>query len=324
MNVSKDLLLKQASQTGFRVEILEKVFHLFGILEGFRDHPALKEKMALKGGTALNLFIFNVPRLSVDIDLNYIGAANVEEMKHLRPEIERAIIAVCERGGLTVKRIPSEHAGGKWRLQYASAMGQSGSLEVDVNFLLRVPLWPVQVWNSREVGSFKVEGVPLLDVHELAAGKLVALFARCTGRDLFDVRHLLALPDITREKLRLGFVVYAGMNRKDLRSVRIEDISLNPRELRTQLLPVIRCVGAPGQIELEDMGNRMMDECREQLSRVLPFTKDEMSFLDDLSERGEIRAELLTDNSDLRSRIWNHPALLWKALNVKHYRVPHD
>ena len=45
--------------------------------ESMRAHPFLGRRMALKGGTALNLFVLDFPRLSVDIDLNYIGACDV-------------------------------------------------------------------------------------------------------------------------------------------------------------------------------------------------------------------------------------------------------
>ena len=76
----------------------------------------LKTRIALKGGSALNLFYFDVPRLSVDIDLNSIGAADRETMLAERPKLEQAVQAVCSREGLTVRRMPSEHAGGKWRL----------------------------------------------------------------------------------------------------------------------------------------------------------------------------------------------------------------
>jgi predicted nucleotidyltransferase component of viral defense system len=58
-----------ATATGFRPEILEKVIHLLNLLEIFRAHLFLKNRCALKGGTALNLFLFDAPRLSVDIDL---------------------------------------------------------------------------------------------------------------------------------------------------------------------------------------------------------------------------------------------------------------
>src|SRR5690606_38524009 len=123
------------------------------LLEGFRRHPFLKSRVALKGGTALNLFVFDVPRLSVDIDLNYIGAVDREAMLAERPKVAQAIEAVCSRAGIEVKRVPDEHAGGKWRLSYTSAYGRPGSLEVDVNFLLRAPLWPTAMADSQRIGA---------------------------------------------------------------------------------------------------------------------------------------------------------------------------
>jgi len=53
---------------------------LLGLLEGLRKHPYLKDRLALKGGTALNLFLFDLPCLSVDIDVNYIGSADRDVM----------------------------------------------------------------------------------------------------------------------------------------------------------------------------------------------------------------------------------------------------
>jgi predicted nucleotidyltransferase component of viral defense system len=73
MQILKSELLEEATKVGFRPEILEKVWHLLGILDEINRHPFLKERLVLKGGTALNLFMFNLPRLSVDIDLNYVG-----------------------------------------------------------------------------------------------------------------------------------------------------------------------------------------------------------------------------------------------------------
>ena len=115
-------LQREAEATGFRAEALEKALRLLELLEGFRSHPFLKSRVALKGGTALNLFVFDVPRLSVDIDLNYIGAVGRDAMLSERPKVEQAIEAVCSRMGIQVKRVPGGHAGGKWRLAYTSAM----------------------------------------------------------------------------------------------------------------------------------------------------------------------------------------------------------
>ncbi len=76
VKISPETLIKQAETTGFRPDMLEKVGLLLQLLDTIRSHPFLKNKLVLKGGTALNLFIFDVPRLSIDIDLNYVGAAD--------------------------------------------------------------------------------------------------------------------------------------------------------------------------------------------------------------------------------------------------------
>jgi hypothetical protein len=53
-----------------------------------RSHPFLKQRIVLKGGTALNAFVLHLPRLSVDIDLNYIGSSDREVMLAERPKAE--------------------------------------------------------------------------------------------------------------------------------------------------------------------------------------------------------------------------------------------
>ena len=128
MKISREKLLQESEATGFRPEIIEKVFHLLHLLESLCSHPFLKGRIALKGGTALNLFIFDLPRLSVDIDLNYIGSPHVEVMFKERPKIEEALRAVCNREGFAVRRFPVEHAGGKWFLRYESAIGKGEDL----------------------------------------------------------------------------------------------------------------------------------------------------------------------------------------------------
>jgi hypothetical protein len=146
VNLTLEELHRQAAATGFHPETFEKAVRLLGLLEGLRSHPFLNTRIALKGGTALNLFVFNLPRLSVDIDLNYIGSTDRDAMLSDRPKIEQAVQAVCQREGLHVSRVPEEHAGGKWRLTYTAASGQPGNLELDVNFLLRTPCGPRKSW----------------------------------------------------------------------------------------------------------------------------------------------------------------------------------
>jgi len=78
-----------AESTGFKAEMVEKVLQLINLLNTINAHPFLKGKWVLKGGTALNMFVFNLPRLSVDIDINYIGVLNREGMLADRPRPRR-------------------------------------------------------------------------------------------------------------------------------------------------------------------------------------------------------------------------------------------
>ena len=68
-----------------------------------------------------------LPRLSVDIDLNYVGGADRATMLAERPRVEQALEQVFGRSGLAVKKSPTEYAGGKWRLSYTTALGRSGT-----------------------------------------------------------------------------------------------------------------------------------------------------------------------------------------------------
>jgi len=175
----------------------------------------------------------------VDIDLNYIGAVERKEMLADRPKVEQAIQAVFSREGFTVKMMPGEHAGGKWRLSYQSFTGQPGNLEVDLNFMFRQPLWEVQSADSHAIGDFRASNIPVFDTHELAAGKLAALFARHLARDLFDSHQLLCNTRLDRKRLRTAFVVYGALNRKDWRTISLEDVSFDPEELKRTLIPVL-------------------------------------------------------------------------------------
>lgn len=314
-------LQREAGATGFSIDLFEKTARLLGLLDAIRSHPFLGPRVALKGGTALNLFILDTPRLSVDIDLNYVGAAAREVMLAERPRVDQAVLAICGREDLVVRRSPDEHAGGKWRLSYASAGGGSGNVELDMNFLLRTPLWPVRPLDSRAVGSLRVAQVPVLDLHELAAGKLAALLSRSTSRDLFDACQLLRRQDLDRARLRLAFVVYGAASRTDWRTVSADDVTVDAAELRRRLLPMLRPAAVPGSgAATERWLRELLAECRDRLSAVLPLTAEEREFVGRLNEYGEITPGLLGVDAAMERLIGAHPALAWKALHVRRHR----
>ena len=88
-----------------------------------------------------------------------------------------------------------------------------------INFMFRVSLWPVTIRNSHSVGPWRATDIPVLDLHELAAGKLAALLSRRQARDVFDSHRILGMDDLDSNRLRIGFVAYGAMTRKDWRTI---------------------------------------------------------------------------------------------------------
>lgn len=88
---NKLLLGKHAKELGFVRDTYEKVCRLTEILKFFENDAMLGNSLALKGGTAINLTIFNLPRLSVDIDLDFSENVTRDEMMATRSIINDRI-----------------------------------------------------------------------------------------------------------------------------------------------------------------------------------------------------------------------------------------
>jgi predicted nucleotidyltransferase component of viral defense system len=313
MTLSAESLNQLAGETGFRIEFLEKVERLVELLQALFDDPFLESRLALKGGTALNLFHFGLPRLSVDIDLNYVGALDRETMLGERPRVEQRIQAIAERQNLSLIRAPSSHAGCKWSFRYSGAFGGGGTLEVDLNYLYRQPLWPLQLLDSQPLGPIVARGIPVLDIHELAGGKLAALFSRTAARDLFDAHHLLTVSRTDPSRLRAAFILYGAMNRRDWRTITLDDIEVDYRDARRNLFPLLVQHQLTRRKEQKEMLERLIGETRQALTSLLPLDEIEHQFLHHLIEQGSIRADLLQLEPELAAHLDDHPALQWRA-----------
>ena len=318
MNLTPQDISREVTSTGFGGEPLEKVFRLMALLDALNSHPFLKTRIALKGGTALNLFYFDVPRLSVDVDLNYIGAADRETMLAERPKLERAVQAVCSREGLTVRRMPSEHAGGKWRLTYVASTGGSGNLELDVNFMLRTPLWPPA---DRRVPSGRVlPGGSHLRARPSRARRGKAGGTARAGR---QPRHLRrpsaprALPISTPRGFGSGSSSTAASTGRTGGRCRPGTSRVTRRTRARDLVPMLRADLAPAREEVAAWLDRLVAECRERLAVVLPLRAHELEFLERLNGAGDIAPEVLSDDAAMQAIIRDHPGLRWKALNVR-------
>lgn len=167
------------------------------------------------------------------------------------------------------------------------------------------------------IGSFEFEPFPVLDINELAAGKLKALFERNSSKDLYDAQTLLSETELNEEKLRVAFVVYGGSARQDWREISLESLDSKYPNMKNTLLDMLQ---GKERNKLEQPVENLTNSVREGLSIVLPFRDSEEEFLRKINLAGEIEPSLITKNSSLQERIKRDPALHWKAQNVKeHY-----
>lgn len=319
MILSKERLLKEKKNSGYRQEIIEKVVWLIELLTAIADDSYLAPRLVLKGGTALNLFHFVLPRLSVDADLNYIGAVERDVMLEERPQIENRIKNLFERMGLQLTRHPKEHAGGKMVWRYPSVLGNQGNIEIDLNFMYRIPLLPIEHKDSIIMAGKQVKKLQLLDIHELAAGKLTALLERQTGRDFFDANELFQYPKIDKNKLRLIFVLYAAMcTKKNLLNQTLDDISVDDKDLKNKLIPVMKNDFCDDFRTTEDWMLNLVNKVRDGYKNLLPFTSSEVAFIRAVGNGAGINPELfITDTKIIDFKIIKkHPALLWAGLKL--------
>ena len=317
---SVQTLQRLAEDTGHQLGTLEKVVRLLDLLQEIARDPALSNRLALKGGTALNVFHLDIDRLSVDIDLNYIGALDRAVMVAERPALEAALTRLLASQGYSVRRQPDAHAGGKWLMRFASALGGTATLELDMNFMARQPLFGAARMESRPLGEIRASNVLVLDIHEIVAGKLVALVDRHAARDLFDARRILSIDGLDWSRVKAAVLAIGSCSRRDWRSMSVDAINVDPREVAQKLTICL----PSGRFSVKGTVAAWIEEtvaiCRERFAFLFDYTANEREFLDGILSRGEINANLLDVAPEIRERIGNMPMLAWKSRHVRKYR----
>jgi len=305
------------AQHGFLPATLEKVLRLGQLLVEFGRHPLLREALLLKGGTALNLCSESPPRLSVDLDFNYVRAEGREGMLADRPEIERAIARIAGAGSYQVQLSADEHAGRKMFLSYRNGAGVPDRIEVDVNYMHRVPLAaPVEavLWQPADYPRPHVRQV---GVDELAAGKVRALLDRAAPRDVFDAARLPGVvgPGWGLRPFRSVFVALAGMLPHPVYSYGFDRLErATDAAIGEQLHPMLARRDDP------PAGSWLRAQAWQAVAPLVQLTEAEREFTDRL-QRGELRPELVfADQPDLAARAARHPGLLWKVRNAAKQR----
>lgn len=171
------------TKTTFAPSTVEKAERLLEVLAALREDPVLGSAFVLHGGTALNFFHEPLPRLSVDIDLMYVEALDVDVMKRRRPEIDRRCREVIGALGYAVQATNDEHSGQTYRLKYSNDY-----VKPDISYLARLAMLDVPVLVC-PIAEPEV-AFPVLQVPELVAGKIKAIIERTAARDLYDLHRI--------------------------------------------------------------------------------------------------------------------------------------
>ena len=168
-------------------------------------HIAKEKTLALKGGTAINLFLREMPRLSVDIDLTYLPFDNREaaltNISDSLGRIRESLVKSIQ--GITVNNQTIEGNNVKLLVQF-----QNAQIKVEVNTLTRGHLHPVRLLQVNEKVQEKFKKFAAIQVvsnAELYGGKICAALDRQHPRDLFDV-YLLLQESGFNESVKYGFI----------------------------------------------------------------------------------------------------------------------
>lgn len=172
---------------------------------------------ALKGGTAINLFVRDMPRLSVDLDLVFPDHTlpRDEALARISEAVRQAAERLKKRGFQT--HAPAAAAGETKLLVRRGPI----QVKVEVNFVMRGTVQPVRRASltpaARDVLMADLD-IPVVSLEDMYGGKLVAALDRQHPRDLFDVMQLFAHEGIT-PGIRRAFVVYLASSNRPIHEV---------------------------------------------------------------------------------------------------------
>lgn len=182
---TKAELAEKANEMNFVRDTLEKVLRLTAILKYLNANPLTKENLALKGGTAINLTVFNLPRLSVDIDLDFAKNLSRDEMmlarEHIREDIK---IYMSTQGYAISPRSKAYHSLDSFVFTYTNCGGMNDNIKIEINYSLRAHIFEPSLRKISVPGLRDDTAIVTLAPMELFAAKINALLGRAAARDL--------------------------------------------------------------------------------------------------------------------------------------------
>jgi len=193
-SIDKQSLEEYSDKLNFNRDTLEKVYRLVEILDFMNKDTVFKDSVALKRGTAVNLLYFHLPRLSVDIDLDFTKECNsptemLENRKIISERVERFMKAnKYERSPVRSKNYHSLDSG---VYLYTNSGGMRDNIKIETNYSMRSHLFEPEYKMITILPGKQLQFARTLSKYDLFAAKINALLSRSAIRDLYDINNFL-------------------------------------------------------------------------------------------------------------------------------------
>ena len=316
LKADKTELGRKAAELGFNRDSYEKMIRLTEVLQFINTNKELNPLLALKGRTAINLTVFNLPRLSVDIDLNFSENLTRDDTMEKRNYLNELIGRYMKDEGYTIKEEASKrtHALYSFVFSYKNAGGNRDNVKVETNYMLRCHVLSVIDCMTNASDAFLPFRVRTLSPEEIFAGKINALTGRAAIRDLYDTNNMVnegVFDETGLEMLRKCTVFYLVLSGESgSLSFSLSKISeLVFRDVKTDLLPMTR---KTERFDLEAAKKNVTSF----LSELLKLPENETAFLKRFA-KGRYEPQLLFDDKDILDRIKNHPMAIWRTQRIR-------
>lgn len=308
---NKNNLAQLAAQTHFLRDNLEKVLRLSDVLQFVSQNPKFNDCLVLKGGTAINLTVFDMPRLSVDIDLDFHKDCTRDEMLECRADFNAEILAYMASQGYQLSpSTKNPHSLDSWVFFYQNAGGNRDNIKIEINYSMRQHIFVPQK-RSIHASYIPTADVLTLEPIELFGSKIKALIERHTCRDLYDVYNLLHSDWMQRFDLGLMrkivvFYLAVGGSHAPKKEYSLDAIrQIKFAQIRATLLPMLK-KGDPFDFEAAK------DEVVQFLENLLQLTESEVAFIEAFNAKN-YQPELLFSDLTFVNNIRNHPMAYWKT-----------
>lgn len=309
MIYSKKQIEQYSDKTGFVKHYIEKVVRLLDVLRFVFSECSFKDKLILKGGTAINLVHTNLKRLSVDIDLDYFGSIDretaINDRRLLEEELDKYMI--MEKYEISTDS-RSSFALFSRIYKFKNAFNNFDAIKVDINFMNRVHLYHPVVSTVNYFDKTVILRTPAIE--ELFGMKINALIDRSKPRDLYDSVFLISnMKLFDKDMLRKAVVFYLSLNN----IFKLNDASFNKikeltnRGIKKELLPVLK---KSERFNLNETQNNVINF----LNELLILTNNEKQYLVEFS-KGNYAPNLLFEDS-IALKVEKHPMAMWRILNL--------